>query len=121
MEPVGVVSPDGGLAGTVADGLRLRRAAQDLEAVFLQSLLRTLRESGRVTGIFPRGHATRIYESLMDEEVARAMARGGGVGLADLLVRDQLRRAGPATKLSSVGPVAPISRGTADSPGAPDP
>jgi len=86
------------------DAVQFHRAAQDFEAIFIQTLLRTMRESIGQKGVFPRGNALKIYESVQDQELARAMARGGGMGLADLLVRDVTRRMGADKKASSPRP-----------------
>jgi flagellar protein FlgJ len=97
---------------------RFRRAAQDFEAIFLHTLLRTMRESVSQEGIFPRGNALKIYESLQDQEVARAMARGGGMGLSDLLVRDFTRRTAADKKASSRGSGEPIISAQPPAPAA---
>jgi flagellar protein FlgJ len=101
MGPTDRVSPPGRAGAPDPELARIRLAAQDFEAIFLQTLLRTMRESVSQQGIFPRGNALKIFESLQDQEVARAMARGRGVGLADLLVQDLTRRRGGGKKASS--------------------
>jgi flagellar protein FlgJ len=116
MAPVDPVSGPGTTPAAGLDPARLRQAAQDVEAIFLHTLLRTMRDSVSQNGIFPRGNALKIYESLQDQEVARAMARGGGVGLSDLLVRDMTRRLDPPEKASSPEPGGPISRSQPTAP-----
>jgi flagellar protein FlgJ len=86
---------------TKVDERRLRDTAQDVESIFLQQMLKTMRQA------FPSGQAPlsgtgqRVYQEMMDEQLARAMAKGGGMGLAEMLVRDVLRRQGGAGKASS--------------------
>ena len=69
---------------------RVRQTAQDFEALVVQHLLRTMRQASPGT---PDGQGgMRAYRDLMDEELARSLARSGGLGLADVIVRDLVRR-----------------------------
>lgn len=109
MEPVQA-------AGTKASGLppaeerRLRATAHEIESIFLQQMLKTMRQA------FPSGRAAlsgqgqRVYQEMMDEHMGRALAKGGGIGLADLLVRDTLRRQGVTKKASSDPAAEPIGQ-----------
>lgn len=71
---------------------RARQQAEDLEGVFLQTLVKemfaTTRQSGE-TG-FGGGFAEETWRGLQAEEMAGAMARAGGIGLADQIVADLL-------------------------------
>jgi flagellar protein FlgJ len=61
---------------------RLGEAARMLEAHFVTWLLREMRRTVPEGGLVPRGPATDIYEHLLDDALAKAIARGDGVGLA---------------------------------------
>jgi Rod binding domain-containing protein len=45
----------------------------------------------------------------MDEQLGRAIAKGGGLGLTDMLVRDVLRRQGATKNPSSPAPAVPMT------------
>ena len=68
--------------------------------MFLQNLLKSMRQASGFKGPLS-GTGQRVYQELMDEHLGRALAKGGGIGLADLLVRDVLRRQGVAKNPSS--------------------
>ena len=69
-----------------AENARLRKAAQDFEAVFLAQLLKSMRKTVPESELLGNSSESKIYRAMMDEELAAEMARSGGVGLADLLV-----------------------------------
>jgi len=86
---------------TPAAERRLRDTAHQVESIFLTQMLKTMREaSGKTSGPLT-GTGQRVYQEMMDEHLGQTLAKGGGLGLADLLVRDVLRRQGVATKPSS--------------------
>jgi len=67
-------------------GESLRFAAQQFEALFLQMMLKSARESGLGDGLFD-SEQTDFYRDLRDKQLAIDMARGQGIGIADLLVK----------------------------------
>jgi peptidoglycan hydrolase FlgJ len=87
-----------------AEERRLRATAHEVESIFLSHMLKTLREASGSQGPLS-GKGQRVYQELMDEQMGRALAKAGGIGLADLLVRDVLRRRGVVEKNPSSGPV----------------
>jgi flagellar protein FlgJ len=86
---------------------RLRQVAQDFEAMILTQMLATMRRAAGkgVVG----GQGQRLYQEMMDDELGRVLARGGGLGLTDVLVRDLLRQTAGPKKASSPGPERPMS------------
>jgi flagellar protein FlgJ len=96
-----------------AELARLRHAAQEFEAVFVEHMLKTMRQSFPQAGLFPSGAGQKLYQDLADQELARAMSRGGGLGLGDVLIRG-LTRAEQKKPLSSL-PTRPIGQGEASS------
>jgi flagellar protein FlgJ len=71
---------------------RMREAARDFEAILLQQMLTALRRASGDGKALLSGTGNKLYQGLMDEELARSLARGGGLGLADMLVRELTRR-----------------------------
>jgi len=71
---------------------KLRQAARDFEAVFVQYLLRSMRRSVPKTDLFGRGLSGEFYESMFDQSVARAVVSKRGLGLADKIIEELERR-----------------------------
>ena len=69
----------------------VERAAEEFEAVFLAQMLEHMFEGIRADGPFGGGHAEEMYRSFMLQEYGKAMAKGGGVGIADMVKREMLR------------------------------
>jgi len=74
---------------------KLHEAVQDFEALFISSLLKTMRHAIGKRGFLDGGLAQDVYEGLFDYEVARKLARAGGLGLGSILER-QLQRSLPS-------------------------
>jgi flagellar protein FlgJ len=73
-----------------AEAARVRRAARDFEAIFLGYLLKAARQApGK--GLGPKAPGRDVYRGLADDELARSISRGKGLGLSDLLARELIR------------------------------
>lgn len=68
----------------------LKTAARQFEAVFMNMLLKSMRETTGQDGLFD-SEQTRMYTSMLDQQLSQSMA-SRGIGLADVMVR-QLSRA----------------------------
>jgi len=77
-----VKGPDGG------EKEELARAVHDFEALFIDYMLKTMRSTLQKSGLLGNGLGGDIYASLFDWEVAREMARSGGLGLGSMLLKD---------------------------------
>ena len=69
-------------------------AAQQVEAMFLQMVLKAMREASPREGLFDSGQ-TRMYQSMHDQQLAQVLAARGSIGLAAIIER-QLTRNLPA-------------------------
>jgi flagellar protein FlgJ len=94
----------------------LEKAATQFEALFLQMLLKSMRESVPQDGLFDN-EATRTYIGMLDQQFAAGLSGKGKLGLADLLVK-QLRAAGAAGAVSAE-PGSPPAEYSPASPGSP--
>jgi Rod binding domain-containing protein len=61
-------------------------AAQGMEAMFLDYMMKVMRQSVPKNETDLESPATEVYRSMMDTETAQRAARAGGVGLADQIV-----------------------------------
>ena len=69
----------------------LRETAQQFEAMFLQMMIKSMRESIDKSDLMQSEHAD-LFEGMFDREVSLAMARRNSLGLADMLVQAQTRQ-----------------------------
>ena len=67
----------------------LKAAAQQFEAVFMNMLMKSMREATPQDGMFD-SEQTRMYTSMLDQQLTQKLA-SRGIGLADVMVR-QLSR-----------------------------
>jgi len=65
---------------------RLRRACEEFEGMVLGLLFREMQATVKRGGAIPSGTAGEIFHSLWGQAVAQQGARGGPLGVADLLM-----------------------------------
>ena len=65
---------------------KARAAAEDFEAVFLNSMMQQM-FSGLGEGPFGGGPAAGVWRSFLTDEYAKTFARSGGIGIADHVQR----------------------------------
>lgn len=90
--------------------IRLRWAAEQLEALFVHELLKSMRRTVMKAGMFD-GLGVKMFEEMLDEERSKEMAAAGGLGLARLIY-DQLAPHVPAAPDVSAGPARDGGRTT---------
>jgi flagellar protein FlgJ len=66
---------------------KLREVCREMEAVFLNMMLGKMRDTVPERTLFPKSSGEKMMQSMLDVELTRAMAAGGGVGLGELLYR----------------------------------
>ena len=64
--------------------------SHQFESIFVHQLLKSMRSTVQKSGLFD-SHATQMYESLHDEEMANLMTEKKGIGLAEVIYRDLAR------------------------------
>ena len=95
------------------DHAALEKSAREFEGVFLNTLLKAMRQTVPTNDLFNGGGATKFYRQMHDAEIAKTMANGnGGMGIADTIVRQLSRDSDPEKTESapvrpSFGPPAP--------------
>ncbi|KFC09370.1 FlgJ family peptidoglycan hydrolase [Trabulsiella guamensis ATCC 49490] len=67
-------------------GANLRPVARQMEGMFVQMMLKSMREALPKDGIFSSDQ-TRLYTSMYDQQIAQQMTAGKGLGLADMMVK----------------------------------
>ncbi len=64
----------------------LRPVARQVEGMFVQMMLKSMREALPKDGLFGSDQ-TRLYTSMYDQQIAQQMTAGKGLGLADMMVK----------------------------------
>jgi peptidoglycan hydrolase FlgJ len=85
-------APSAGPAAPTDDQKKLRKAAADLEGLFVSQLFRAMRETvPKNEGFVSGGSGEEIFTGLMDEHIAAETPRHWGGGISEALYR-QLSR-----------------------------
>lgn len=85
------------------DEAKLRKACQEMEGVFLNLLLKSMRATVPKSETAGSGLQADTLQSMFDMEMTRNMAASGGTGLADMMYR-ALARSTSAQASASPGP-----------------
>jgi len=64
----------------------LREVAHQFEALFLQMMLKSMRDASLGEGVLDNEH-TKTYQSMFDKQIAIKMSEGRGIGLAEIMVQ----------------------------------
>ena len=88
-DPVSIFAPSSQTLGPLS---RLRAQAEELEGVFLNTLMSQMFSSIDASEeSFGGGFAEETWRSMQSEQYASAMAKSGGIGLADQLVSELMK------------------------------
>jgi Rod binding domain-containing protein len=71
-------------------------AAKDFEAMFMAQMLQPMFEGVEVNEMFGGGHGEEMMRGILIQEYGKAMAAGGGFGLADSVKAEMIRMQGGA-------------------------
>lgn len=69
------------------DPAALREVASQFEALFLQTMLKSMRDASLAEPLFGDSDSLEMYQDMMDKQLAVEMASGRGIGFADIIVR----------------------------------
>ena len=83
------------------DDKKLKKACQEMEAVFLNMLLKSMRATVPKSESKGSGMQADTMQSMFDLEMTRNMAAAGGTGLADMMYRNLTRVAAAAPPATS--------------------
>ena len=72
---------------SATDKTKARAAAQDFEAVFLNSMFQQMFSGLQGEGPFGGGGATGVWRSFLTDEYSKSFAKAGGIGIADQVYR----------------------------------
>jgi flagellar protein FlgJ len=94
-------------SAAVGDKAGLRKAAQQFESLMIGMMLKNMRETKFSDEDDPMtsGEGTKLYRDLLDQQWATQLAKGRGLGFADMIVNSMEKYAAP-TPASTTGPDA---------------
>ena len=79
-------------ADSEKENRNLREACTEFESLFINYILKEMRETIPKTGLFSGGKAEEIYTSMMDVQLAKDIAHKGGFGLSKMLYNQFTKR-----------------------------
>ncbi len=92
----------------------LRKAASQFEALFIQMVLKSMREAKLADGMF-ENESNDHYRDMFDGQLSVSLSQGRGLGLADVIVRQLSQQAGVVAPQAA--PDAPLKMPTASAAG----
>jgi flagellar protein FlgJ len=96
----------------------LRAVAQQVDALFLQMMLKSMREASADQGD-PASNEMGMYQDMFDKQIALSLSQHGGLGLGTLLTRQLSSGAAPASTPASPAPAPARPAPTSAYTGAP--
>jgi Rod binding domain-containing protein len=71
---------------------KIRKSAQDFEALALGEMLQPMFKTVDTSkGLFGGGQGEAMWKPMMVEEMAKTIAKSGGIGIADSVMKELLR------------------------------
>ena len=64
---------------------QLRKVTRDFESVFLSYMMKTMKEAIPKNDFLGQSEGEKIFTEMKDDELAKGMAKAGGIGLGKLL------------------------------------
>ena len=91
----------------------MEKVARDFESVFVNKLFESMRKGVPKSGLLDSS-AMKMYQSMMDQEMAKLMSKGKGMGIGEMVYKDlsQLDKVSEDEKPSSKIPIAKNIRTT---------
>jgi len=88
--------PQGALmsADEAAKRAQIKTAAQNFESSFLSIMFQEMFQGVETPKPFGGGQGEQMFQSFMTDAFAKQMAKGGGIGLADVVGREMLKLQG---------------------------
>jgi flagellar protein FlgJ len=74
------------------DAAQIDKVARDMEGLFAQMMIKQMRETALGDTMFPG--AAGQFRELYDEQIAKSLTQGKGLGLSDMIARQLTRQAG---------------------------
>lgn len=86
----------------------MRKALKDFESLFINQMLKTMRESVGKSELMHGGSGEDIYTSMLDEELAKSISNAGGIGLEKMLMKQMSSEYGKAAAMDVTDTHRPV-------------
>ena len=92
--------------GQIGSEKDMEKVARDFESVFVNKLFESMRKGVPKSGLLDSS-AMKMYQSMMDQEMAKLMSKGKGMGIGEMVYKDlsQLDKVSEEEKPSSNIPI----------------
>ena len=67
------------------DDIRLREASNEFEAIFIQQMLKTMRQTSLESDFVKKSEGEKIFRSMLDEQYAILSAKSRRLGLGEMI------------------------------------
>ena len=74
-----------------ADAAKARAAAENFEAFYLSQTFEQMFQDVEPDSMFGGGQGEKVFRSMLFQEYGKAVAKSGGIGLADAVQREILK------------------------------
>ncbi len=71
---------------------QIRQVSKDFESIFIQMMLKEMRNSVQKSSLMGNSQATQFFESMQDEQLSHQLANAGGIGIGNVIYK-QLQKA----------------------------
>jgi len=88
------------------DPEKLKKACTEFEALFIQEILKFMRQTIPVSTLSGPGTGKEVYQSLLDQELGKNLAKKGGLRIGEMVYRQMVRK--EEKKTPSPGPMNPL-------------
>ena len=78
-------------AVTPAQHTQMAKTARDFESMFVSRMLESATSQLKTKGTFFGGSGEAQFRSLLNEQYGKAVAQRGGIGIADVVLREMVR------------------------------
>jgi len=68
----------------------IRKVAVEFQSLFVEMMLKSMRETVNKDSLTGGGHGEEVYGSMLDREYATAISRRGNMGLAEMIEQQML-------------------------------
>lgn len=92
LQPTASQSTDtiGDKAPADSEKAKIEQACRDFESLFVQQMMKQMRQTVPQDGLFSGGNAEKMYASMLDGEISKTVSEQRGIGLAPALIRQLL-------------------------------
>lgn len=92
LDKLSLIPPTGPAASSATkklnkDRASLKKSCRQFEAIFIQSMFKSMRKTLPDGGLFKKDNAHAIYQDMFDAEIANQISTKQSMGLADQMYR----------------------------------